>query len=70
MRGEGEPGNEAIVHNGVHYLPALLYNTCTYMYLLLCQVSQEDIENIVFLCDQIIEITEYRTQLYDYLKNR
>ena len=40
-----------------------------YMYLL-CQVSQEDIENIVFLCDQIIEITDYRTQLYDYLKNR
>ena len=38
--------------------------------LLLCQVSQEDIENIVFLCDQIIEITDYRTQLYDYLKNR
>ena len=26
--------------------------------LLRCQVSQEDIENIVFLCDQVIEISD------------
>ncbi|KAL1021699.1 hypothetical protein UPYG_G00016780 [Umbra pygmaea] len=34
------------------------------------EVSEEDIGNIAHLCDQVIEITEYRNQLYDYLKNR
>ncbi|XP_074646077.1 nucleolar protein 58-like [Tubulanus polymorphus] len=34
------------------------------------EVSEEDIENITYLCDQVIEITDYRAQLYDYLKNR
>ncbi|TPX66171.1 hypothetical protein SpCBS45565_g04633 [Spizellomyces sp. 'palustris'] len=34
------------------------------------EISDEDIENITYLCDQIISISEYRTQLYDYLKNR
>ncbi|XP_063963216.1 nucleolar protein 58-like [Lytechinus pictus] len=34
------------------------------------EVSQEDILNIKYLCEQVIEITDYRTQLYDYLKNR
>ncbi|XP_030065247.1 nucleolar protein 58 [Microcaecilia unicolor] len=34
------------------------------------EVSEEDIENILHLCDQVIEISEYRAQLYDYLKNR
>ncbi|KAJ3023717.1 Nucleolar protein 58 [Thoreauomyces humboldtii] len=34
------------------------------------EISDEDIENITYLCDQIISITEYRTQLYEYLKNR
>ncbi|XP_028835769.1 nucleolar protein 58 [Denticeps clupeoides] len=34
------------------------------------EVSEEDIGNIMHLCDQVIEITDYRAQLYDYLKNR
>uniref|UniRef100_H2YQL6 Nucleolar protein 58 n=1 Tax=Ciona savignyi TaxID=51511 RepID=H2YQL6_CIOSA len=34
------------------------------------EISEEDIINISYLADQIIEITEYRGQLYDYLKNR
>ncbi|XP_028661982.1 nucleolar protein 58 [Erpetoichthys calabaricus] len=34
------------------------------------EVSEEDICNILHLCQQVIEISEYRTQLYDYLKNR
>lgn len=34
------------------------------------EVSDGDINNIKYLCDQVIEITEYRAQLYDYLKNR
>ncbi|XP_781458.3 nucleolar protein 58 [Strongylocentrotus purpuratus] len=34
------------------------------------EVSQDDILNIKYLCDQVVEITDYRTQLYDYLKNR
>ncbi|KAI9332050.1 hypothetical protein BDR26DRAFT_909154 [Obelidium mucronatum] len=34
------------------------------------EISDEDIDNIHHLADQIISITEYRVQLYDYLKNR
>ncbi|KAJ3104988.1 Nucleolar protein 58 [Physocladia obscura] len=34
------------------------------------EISDEDIDNINHLADQIISITEYRAQLYDYLKNR
>lgn len=34
------------------------------------EISEEDIENIIYLAEQIIEITNYRAQLYDYLKNR
>merc|ERR1712042_381208 len=33
-------------------------------------ISDEDIENIQYLCDQVLELTEYRAQLYEYLKNR
>lgn len=33
-------------------------------------ISEEDIENVTYLCDQIIQIAEYRMSLYDYLKNR
>ncbi|XP_061910061.1 nucleolar protein 58 [Entelurus aequoreus] len=34
------------------------------------EVSEQDIGNIRHLCTQVIDISEYRTQLYDYLKNR
>ncbi|CAH0547279.1 unnamed protein product [Brassicogethes aeneus] len=34
------------------------------------EISHEDIVNIQNLCDQVIDITNYRTQLYDYLKAR
>ncbi|CAH1788354.1 unnamed protein product [Owenia fusiformis] len=34
------------------------------------EVSEEDMTNVLYLCDQILEISEYRGQLYDYLKNR
>lgn len=34
------------------------------------EISDDDILNIHHLCDQIIEITGYRAQLYDYLKAR
>lgn len=34
------------------------------------EVSEEDIQNIKELCDQVISITEYREQLFEYLKNR
>ncbi|XP_013918772.1 PREDICTED: nucleolar protein 58 [Thamnophis sirtalis] len=34
------------------------------------EVSEEDISNIQHLCDQVIEISDYRATLYDYLKNR
>lgn len=33
-------------------------------------ISEEDIENVSYLADQIIEMSDYRTQLYDYLRNR
>ncbi|KAJ2083224.1 Nucleolar protein 58 [Coemansia sp. RSA 988] len=34
------------------------------------EISDEDLLNIVALCDQVISISEYRAQLYEYLKNR
>lgn len=34
------------------------------------EISEEDIINIKHLCQQIVEIQEYRAQLYEYLKNR
>ncbi|XP_061128028.1 nucleolar protein 58 [Syngnathus typhle] len=34
------------------------------------EVSEQDINNIRHLCEQVIEISDYRAQLYDYLKNR
>jgi nucleolar protein 58 len=34
------------------------------------EVSDEDIDNIKDLCEQVISISEYREQLYEYLKNR
>jgi nucleolar protein 58 len=33
-------------------------------------VGGDDMENIVQLADQVIEITDYRAQLFEYLKNR
>ncbi len=34
------------------------------------EISEEDVLNISALCDQVIELSEYRAQLYDYLKSR
>ncbi|KAJ9574993.1 hypothetical protein L9F63_007821 [Diploptera punctata] len=34
------------------------------------EISEDDIQNIQHLCDQVIEISSYRTQLYDYLRSR
>lgn len=34
------------------------------------EISDGDLMNIKSLCDQVISLTEYRLQLYEYLKNR
>ncbi|XP_034944432.1 nucleolar protein 58-like [Chelonus insularis] len=34
------------------------------------EISDDDILNIQHLCDQVIEISQYRGQLYDYLRTR
>ena len=34
------------------------------------EISEEDLSNITNLCDQVLEISDYRDQLYEYLKNR
>lgn len=34
------------------------------------EVSEDDVHNILNLCDQVIALSEYRGQLYDYLKSR
>jgi len=34
------------------------------------EISEEDLSNIMALCDQVIELSEYRGQLFDYLKSR
>ena len=34
------------------------------------EISEVDLLNIKHLCEQVVEIQEYRDQLYTYLKNR
>jgi nucleolar protein 58 len=34
------------------------------------EVSEDDLNHVTCLCDQVIELSEYRAQLYEYLKNR
>lgn len=34
------------------------------------EVTEEDIMNIKHLCNEVLEMQNYRTQLYEYLKNR
>lgn len=34
------------------------------------EISQDDIENIHRLCEQVLDISSYRNQLYDYLRTR
>uniref|UniRef100_A0A8D8TUS2 Nucleolar protein 58 n=1 Tax=Cacopsylla melanoneura TaxID=428564 RepID=A0A8D8TUS2_9HEMI len=34
------------------------------------EISDDDIENILLLCDQVLEISNYRGILYDYLRSR
>ena len=34
------------------------------------EISEEDVLNIGSLCEQVMSLTEYRGQLYEYLKNR
>ena len=34
------------------------------------QISETDLINIKSLCDQVVSLSEYRIQLFDYLKNR
>jgi len=34
------------------------------------EISEEDMENIGLLCTQALALQDYRTELYDYLKNR
>jgi nucleolar protein 58 len=34
------------------------------------EISEEDLSNILELCQQVLDIHDYREQLYDYLKNR
>lgn len=33
-------------------------------------IAHEDLDNIKYLCTNIIELTDYRSQLFDYLRNR
>ncbi|GAA5874003.1 hypothetical protein JCM16303_002658 [Sporobolomyces ruberrimus] len=34
------------------------------------EISEQDLDHIHLLCDQVISITQYRTELYEYLRNR
>jgi len=34
------------------------------------EISELDLLNIKALCDQVVSLSEYRMQLFDYLKNR
>merc|ERR1719215_2616567 len=33
-------------------------------------ISEDDLENILALAEQVVDITGYRAQLFEYLKNR
>lgn len=35
-----------------------------------CEISEEDLQTVFHLADRVIELSEYRTKLYEYLKNR
>lgn len=54
----------------MHGISAVCECVAVVLFALSTQISDLDILNIGQLCDQIVEITEYRAQLYDYLKNR
>ena len=34
------------------------------------EISDEDLAHVGSLCEQVVELSEYRAQLYEYLKNR
>ncbi|KAG8470220.1 hypothetical protein KFE25_008641 [Diacronema lutheri] len=34
------------------------------------EISEHDLDNILMLCEQVVELGEYRAQLFSYLKNR
>lgn len=34
------------------------------------EISSEDLTNILMLCEQVVDLSEYRAQLFNYLKNR
>mmetsp|Transcript_15754 Transcript_15754/g.42305 ORF Transcript_15754/g.42305 Transcript_15754/m.42305 type:complete len:476 (+) Transcript_15754:53-1480(+) len=34
------------------------------------EISPEDLDNILMLCEQVVELGDYRAQLFNYLKNR
>ena len=34
------------------------------------EIAEQDLDHIHLLCDQVISITQYRTELYEYLRNR
>jgi nucleolar protein 58 len=34
------------------------------------EISEQDLDHIHLLCDQVISITQYRSELYEYLRNR
>ena len=34
------------------------------------EISRDDMNNITDLCTQLIDLSEYRTQLFEYLSNR
>lgn len=34
------------------------------------EISQDDMDNITDLCSQLIDLADYRAQLFDYLSNR
>merc|ERR1712151_360697 len=35
-----------------------------------CEISEEDLSTVFHLADRVIELSEYRSKLYEYLKNR
>lgn len=59
---------DAAIHSmGVGVWIAIFFYLC---FQLLPQLTPEDITNIKMLCEEVVSTSEYRVQLFEYLRNR
>ena len=67
---ESEVKEAADISMGTEVTLFMSLPACDLILVLLFQISDEDLTNITYLADQVISISEYRAELFEYLKNR